>query len=89
VALYTDRPRLHQFPFYIQILACCPLCRRRVLMVTETLARQCGWDRSLQELEPRLKCRRCGGRGYFDLNNPLLGRADHAGERVQGGRTIG
>ncbi len=71
MALYTDRPRLHQFPFYIRILACCRLCRRRVWMITEELARRCGWDRTLQQLEPRLKCQQCGGRGYFDLHNGL------------------
>ncbi len=81
MALYTGRPRLHQFPHFIRIHACCALCRRRVHLLTETLARQHGWDRTLQELEHRLRCRTCGGRGYFDLMNGLaVPSADRSGK---------
>ncbi|WP_159716165.1 hypothetical protein [Geminicoccus flavidas] len=71
MALYTDRPRLHQFLHFIRVFACCALCRRRVWLLTEELARHCGWDRTLQQLEPRLRCQQCGGRGYFNLVNSL------------------
>lgn len=46
----------------LDVLACCVACERYVALDLAALAEQLGWDAPLDELRPRLRCRRCGAR---------------------------
>ena len=46
----------------LDVLACCVACERYVALELAALAERFGWDAPLDELRPRLRCRRCGAR---------------------------
>lgn len=46
----------------LDVLACCVACERYVPLELAALAERLGWDAPLDELRPRLRCRRCGAR---------------------------
>ena len=46
----------------LDVLACCVACERYVALELAALAERFGWDAPLDELCPRLQCRRCGAR---------------------------
>ena len=46
----------------LDVLACCVACERYVELELTALAERFGWDAPLDELRPRLRCRRCGAR---------------------------
>jgi len=71
MAIYGRYPFLQELPRRLRITAECPACQRSVLVVPEDWARRYGWRRTLEDLEPRLRCAVCGAQGEFRV----VGRA--------------
>jgi hypothetical protein len=65
MAVYGRDPFLQELPRGLRMAAECPACRREVVVVPEDWARRYGWRKTLDQLEPRLRCQQCAGRGLF------------------------
>lgn len=54
---------LDDIPGWYVLLAACPNCLRDAVIDRQPLIRQYGKDARLHDLERKLKCTKCGGRG--------------------------
>jgi hypothetical protein len=68
MAIYGRLARLHELPLHVRVEAWCDRCQRGSPVIKDVWVQKYGRNRTLPELEPRLKCKECGGRGRFSAN---------------------
>ncbi len=65
MVIYGRLARLHELPSHVRIEAWCHRCQRGSPVIKDFWVQKYGRDRTLPELEPRLRCMERGARGRF------------------------